>query len=702
MQCSTRNDSIIDLFFSNVTDSYTVKPKSPLGNSDHNMLHCIPHYKPKYKAIKPSVINVNKWDDTTIDNLRGCFDCTIWDTLFDENEDLDWNTNVITEYINFCVESHVISKEVKCFSNNKPWITSELKDLINEKKRAVASKDKCELRKIQNKLMSAIKDAKSRYKDKVEKLFDTNDTRNAWKGLKTLSGFNLKKSHLPDVEDNQVFANELNDFYARFDVHNFEVERDELVQTLKQNSDEKIIIDVNDVNKTLSKINSRKAAGPDHLSGKVLKECRLQLCSPICRLYQSSMDTHVIPVIWLTSELVPVPKMSLPTVKNDLRPIALTAIIMKCFERIVIKDVGIKKLVDDSQFAYIEGRSVEDANLTLYHRLLHHLDGYKKYARIMFIDFSSAFNTIQPHVMIKKLMDLNVNANLILWINSFLTNRLQYVRFKSCTSSVKKISTGGPQGCVLSAGLFILYTSDKLANSDNCFIVKYADDTIIVGLLDENDENCENEYRKEIDNFVEWCNDNFLNLNVKKTKEIIVDFRKNKEEISPIVINGENVEIVNEYKYLGCIVNNKLSSDDHVNRVSKKANQRMFFVRKLKKIGVNKKILSLFYKSTVESIMSFCIVNWFGSCTNIVKRKFKRIVKCAKRLGCDAVDLEDLYRIVVTKKCKLIMKEPTHPLYECFKLLKSKKRLSSLYARTCRFKNSFVPNAIRMYNKSTL
>ena len=80
------------------------------------------------------------------------------------------------------------------------------------------------------------------------------------------------------------------------------------------------------------------------------------------------MDTHIKPVIWLTSELVPVPKISLPTVKNDLRPIALTAIIMKCFERIVIKDVGIKKLVDDSQFAYIEGRSVEDANLTLYHR----------------------------------------------------------------------------------------------------------------------------------------------------------------------------------------------------------------------------------------------------------------------------------------------------------------------------------------------
>ncbi len=68
-----------------------------------------------------------------------------------------------------------------------------------------------------------------------------------------------------------------------------------------------------------------------------------------------------------------------------------------------------------------------------------------------------------------------------------------------------------------------------------------------------------------------------------------------------------------------------------------------------RRIGVNKRILSLFYKSTVESIISFCIINWFGSCTNIDKRKLKRIVKCAKRLGCDAVELEGLYRIAVTK-----------------------------------------------------
>jgi hypothetical protein len=83
------------------------------------------------------------------------------------------------------------------------------------------------------------------------------------------------------------------------------------------------------------------------------------------------------------------------------------------------------------------------------------------------------------------------------------------------------------------------------------------------------------------------------------------------------------------------MLNNYLSSSNHVNRTVKKANQRLFFVQKLRKLDVSRKILSLFYKSTVESVLSFCICVWFGSCTNAEKRHVEKIVKTAKRLGYD-------------------------------------------------------------------
>ena len=472
------------------------------------------------------------------------------------------------------------------------------------------------------------------------------------------------------------------------------------MEILEEMNDERIVFTEKEVNNALMKINTRKASGPDGVSGKVLKECRVQLSPVLLKLYQESMDKHDIPIIWLTAELVPVPKSNLPKEKNDLRPIALTAIIMKCFERIVLKHLDPNRLVDKSQFAYITERSVEDATLTLTHHIQEHLDKKRTYARVLFIDFSSAFNTIQPHLMLQKLMKMNVNANLIMWINSFLTGRRQYVRFKGALSDTIIISTGGPQGCVLSAGLFILYSSDKHATQSKCFILKYADDTVIVGLLDDDDAKDDDEqFRNEIQSFVQWCEENYLILNVKKTKEVVIDFRVNKLPVNHVIINGEEVGRVENYKYLGTIIDAKLNGVENVTKIVKKANKRMYFVRKLRKVNVGKNILTMFYRSTVESVITFCMLSWYGNCPSYILKKLKKIIKVAKRLGCNAASLDELYEELITKKVKRVMKLKSHPLCQYFKQLPSASRLSHVYARLDRYRNSFVPSGIRAFNK---
>ena len=102
--------------------------------------------------------------------------------------------------------------------------------------------------------------------------------------------------------------------------------------------------------------------------------------------------------------------------------------------------------------------------LTLLHHVYKHLEKPKSYVWLPFLDFSSAFNTIQPHLMLKKLMEMDVNSYFTRWIFSFLTNRPQHVRISNSTSEVLSneiwINTGAPQGCVLSPALFTLYTSD--------------------------------------------------------------------------------------------------------------------------------------------------------------------------------------------------------------------------------------------------
>ena len=94
---------------------------------------------------------------------------------------------------------------------------------------------------------------------------------------------------------------------------------------------------------------------------------------------------------------------------------------------------------------------------------------------------------------------------------------MQYV------SDMVYTNTGAPQGCVLSPILFTLYTSDLRCKGGMCSVVKYADDTSLTGFISQENETG---YREEIDKSVNWCKENFLVLNLQKTKEIVFDFRK--------------------------------------------------------------------------------------------------------------------------------------------------------------------------------
>lgn len=100
-----------------------------------------------------------------------------------------------------------------------------------------------------------------------------------------------------------------------------------------------------------------------------------------------------------------------------------------------------------------------------------------------FIYFSSAFNTIQPLLLADRLHHFKLDPNLISWITDFLTNRSQCVRVNDVFSSVLSSSIGSLQGCCLSSLLFILYTNECRNNVSNGHILKFADDTVIVSLL---------------------------------------------------------------------------------------------------------------------------------------------------------------------------------------------------------------------------
>ena len=110
------------------------------------------------------------------------------------------------------------------------------------------------------------------------------------------------------------------------------------------------------------------------------------------------------------------------------------------------------------------------------------------------------------------------------------------------------------------------------------------------------------------------------------------------------------VEIVIKYKYLGNVIDNQLNGNENVNTIVKKANKRMYFLRKLKSMKMNGTVLTMFYNCIVQSTITFCMSNWFNLCNVAEKKKLARIVKCAKKLGCNVNDLESLYHVSLSYK----------------------------------------------------
>ena len=146
--------------------------------------------------------------------------------------------------------------------------------------------------------------------------------------------------------------------------------------------------------------------------------------------------------------------------------------------------------------------------------------------------------------------------------------------------------------------LYSLFTHDCLSCHVRIKILKFADDTTVIGLITNYDES---EYRDQVNKLINWCNDNNLELNVNKTKEMIVDVRRKKSSPPlPVVIDGRTVEIVQHLKFLGSTKSSILKCELNVVNIVKKAQQRLYFLRRLRSLGLTTQFMLNCYRAVIE------------------------------------------------------------------------------------------------------
>ncbi len=273
------------------------------------------------------------------------------------------------------------------------------------------------MRELQTEFRRKASLAKIKLKDNVEKRLTSGNAKKAWQGLNIMMS-RASKSAVVACSDPASLAEQLNCFFTRFNNNSTPITwtPETLSSPLQAPTiDEQLVTSI------LHRVNPDKTAGPDRLRGRVLKECSTQLGGVLTRLFQHLLDTSTVPNQRKESTIIPIPKKTRSKDLKDYRPVALTSILCKCMERAVCTLLlgELSDKLDPLQFAYKAKRGTEDASLMLLDTVTKQLDSTHPHTRILFMDFSSAFNTVNTNTLLHCLSDLLVDPALILWIKDF-------------------------------------------------------------------------------------------------------------------------------------------------------------------------------------------------------------------------------------------------------------------------------------------
>jgi len=296
----------------------------------------------------------------------------------------------------------------------------------------------------------------------------------------------------------------------------------------------------------------------------------------------------------------------------------------KIFEKIMYKRLNsyllYNNFLTNNQFGFKEQHSTSMAILQLVDQIATEID-HGNLTIGVFIDLSKAFDTINHNILIDKLSLYGIRGNCLNWIRSYLYNRRQYVYLNEVESDMLPVNCGVPQGSTLGPLLFIVYINDIVNVSRILQLILFADDTNIFLSGPKIDELCIT-LNTELSKLSRWFKLNKLSLNIKKTNFILFKSKKKGVPTVPnIVIDGFNIDMVDNSKFLGIVINSSLDWTDHIRLINRKVSKTLGILRYLKN-KLPESILRSLYYTLVNPYYDYGNIIWAVKNTVVLQKLF--------------------------------------------------------------------------------
>lgn len=679
--------------------------------------------------------NVWLYDKGNYNNLREDISNTNWQTL--KHHDIDTYANNFTNHIINTAKKHIPNKNITVRHSDPEWLTSKIKKMMRKRKRLYDKYQRVKneanfsaYKLFRNKVTDEIRRAKKGITEKLAKKL-TNQTLQPKDYWKTLKQF-IKPQHTPSIpplvsegtvlEDEVDKANLLNDYFVQqttLDEANASLPATPLYDTNTLNS---IVTTAEEVQSTLKSLAVGKAAGPDSISNRLLKELSVPLAKPLAELFNFSLRTGKVPKSWKEANITPVHKKDDPSLVSNYRPISLLNTLGKVLEKIVHKHLfnycRDNNLITTFQSGFVPGDSTVNQLTDLYNTFCKALDEGKE-VRAIFCDISKAFDRVWHRGLLYKLRRAGITGSLLSWFSNYLQDRQQRVVLPGATSEWSPVRAGVPQGSILGPLLFLLYINDIVDNIKSS-IRLFADDTSLYIVVDD-PTTAGVTLNSDLYKIQKWASEWLVKFNPAKSESILISRKQNKPYHPPLFMNYQQIQQVNSHKHLGLYFSNDGSWHEHIEYIKIKAWQRINIMRRLK-FQLDRKSLQTIYFSFIRPIFEYADIVW-NNCSQYDANELEKIQNEAARIVTGATRLTSINSLLTETGWEtLSARRNKHKLVMFYKMknnlcpdylsslvpsnvgtnvqynLRNVADVRTLSANTQLYYNSFLPSAIREWN----